>query len=106
LTSWAGEGDAGNYSLSGKVLAGSAKGAHSYQVATESRIYLLLCEGDTLVARAEKKWAYVSSGKESGGREQKYRILSETEDEAAPEAKDAATDIEADSKPDSKPESK
>lgn len=54
--------------------------------------------GDILVVRAEKKWAYVASGSAIGGKEQKFRILSETEDDAAPEAKDTA--------PDSKPESK
>ena len=35
--------------------------------------------GDTLVIRAEKKWAYVSSGASSGRKEERLRILSETE---------------------------
>jgi len=39
--------------------------------------------GDTLTLRTEKKWAYVSFGQGSGTKEQKLRILSETEGEAA-----------------------
>ncbi|MGA3009718.1 MAG: hypothetical protein ABSD72_05595 [Terracidiphilus sp.] len=43
--------------------------------------------GDTLVIRAEKKWAYVSWGAGSGGKEEKLRILSETEEDDAPDGK-------------------
>ncbi len=39
--------------------------------------------GDTLTLRTEKKWAYVSFVQGSGTKEQKLRILSETEGEAA-----------------------
>lgn len=44
LPSWAKDKDAPDYPESGKVLSSSAKGMHSYQVATDSKIYLLLCE--------------------------------------------------------------
>jgi len=92
---------------------------HLLRVRAGENIYQLECSakpceidkkpielGDLLVVRAEKKWAYVSSGSASGGKGQKFRILSETEDEAAPEAKDTAPDSQPDSQPDSKPESK
>jgi hypothetical protein len=40
---WAKEKPVPEYPLSGKVLASSAKGTHSYQIATDSRIYLMMC---------------------------------------------------------------
>jgi hypothetical protein len=73
---------------------------HLLRVQAGDKIYQLECSvkpcevdkkeielGDTLVIRAEKKWAYVSSGAESGGKEQKFRILSETEDDTASDTK-------------------
>lgn len=44
LPSWAKDKQANDYPLSGKVLSSSSKGAHSYQVETDSKIYLMLCE--------------------------------------------------------------
>jgi len=44
LPAWAKDKQANDYPLSGKVLSSSSKGAHAYQVETESRIYLMLCE--------------------------------------------------------------
>ena len=44
MPSWARDKKAGTYPLSGKVLAVSPKREHWYQVATDSRVYLLLCE--------------------------------------------------------------
>ncbi|MFZ1084750.1 MAG: hypothetical protein WAN35_07295 [Terracidiphilus sp.] len=43
--------------------------------------------GDTLMIRVEKKWAYLSTGDNNGGKETKFRILGETEDEPAPDTK-------------------
>ncbi|MGA3373795.1 MAG: hypothetical protein ABSC48_18780 [Terracidiphilus sp.] len=73
---------------------------HLSRVQAGAKIYQLECSakpcevegkqielGDTLAIRVEKKWAYVTSGPESGAKEQKLRILSETEDDAAPDAK-------------------
>jgi hypothetical protein len=82
-----------DYPLSGKVLSTSAKGPHSYQLETESKIYLLLCEkvkglhfglpeckvgdkpimtGDTIQFRDDGDWAYVAAAK---GAEDGLRIL-------------------------------
>lgn len=41
---WAKEKPVPEYPMSGKVLASSAKGAHSYQIATDSKLYLMMCE--------------------------------------------------------------
>jgi len=93
LTSWARGGDAQPYPIQGKVLSNSAKGAHSYQVETDSKIYLLMCEkvkgfhmglpdckvddkpiaaGDTVQLRVDGDWAYIPAGK---GAEDGLRIL-------------------------------
>ena len=93
LPCWAKNKEASNYPLSGKVLSTSAKGAHLYQVATDSRVYLLLCEkvkgfhmsapeckvddrpitgGDTVEFRVEGDWAYMPAAK---GAEEGLRIL-------------------------------
>lgn len=92
LPSWAKDKDAPDYPQSGRVLSSSSKGMHSYQVETDSRIYLLLCEevkgvrvdlpeclvddkpiaaGDTVKLRVDGDWAYmpVADG------EDKLRIL-------------------------------
>src|ERR1039458_7214757 len=93
LPCWAKNKEASNYPLSGKVLSPSAKGAHLYQVTTDSRTYLLLCErvkgfhmsapeckvddrpiaeGDTVAFRVEDDWAYMPAAK---GAEEGLRIL-------------------------------
>jgi hypothetical protein len=85
----------------GVAVGGSGPAwVHILRVKADKTIYLLECSakpcevdkkkialGDTLVIRAEKKWAYVSFGTGSGGKEQKLRILSETEDDAASNTK-------------------
>jgi hypothetical protein len=91
--SWAEDKDASNYPLSGKVLSSSAKGAHAYQIATDSRIYLMMCEkvkgfhmgmpeckagdkpiaaGDAVQFRVDGDWAYMPAAK---GAEEGFRIL-------------------------------
>jgi len=93
LTSWAMDKDALPYPISGKVLSSSAKGAHSYQVETDSKLYLLMCEkvkgfhmglpdckvddnpiaaGDTVQLRVDGDYAYIPAGK---GAEDGLRIL-------------------------------
>lgn len=85
FTSWAKEKEAPDYPLSGNVLATTPKGPHSYQIATDGRIYLMLCErvpglfhmtppeckvndrpivaGDTVQFRVDGDWAYMPVGK-------------------------------------------
>ena len=91
--SWAKDKEAGGYPVSGKVLAVASKGAHSYQVETDSKIYLLLCEktkgihmampeckvddkpiaaGDTVQFRVDGDLAYMPGVK---GSEEELRIL-------------------------------
>jgi hypothetical protein len=93
LTSWAKDKQANDYPMSGKVLAVSSKGAHSYQVETDSRVYLMMCEktkgihmglpeckiddrpiaaGDTVQFRVDGDWAYMPAAK---GAEEGLRIL-------------------------------
>lgn len=81
------------YPLSGKVLAIASKSAHFYQVATDNRIYLLMCEkgdsfhpvlpeckvdnrpiaaGDTVKFRIDGDWAYLQEAKDA---EEGLRIL-------------------------------
>lgn len=93
LPAWAKDKQAPDYPLSGKVLSSSAKGPHSYQVETDSRIYLLLCEkvkglhfgmpecksgdkpietGDTIHFRVDDDLAYLAAAK---GAEDGLRIL-------------------------------
>lgn len=93
LPLWAKDKPADDYSLSGKVLSVSPKGMHWYQVSTDSRVYLLLCErvkgfhlglpeckvddrpiaaGDTIRFRVDGDWAYAPDAK---GAEQQMRIL-------------------------------
>jgi hypothetical protein len=92
-SSWAKDKEASNYPLSGKVLSSASKGQHSYQIATDSRIYLMLCEkvkgfhmsmpeckvgdkpiadGDTVQFRVDGDWAYMPDAK---GAEEGLRIL-------------------------------
>jgi hypothetical protein len=92
----AGAAHAGGPAMGG----GGPAWVHILRVQSGKNIYQLECSakpcevdkkqielGDALVIRAEKKWAYVSFGTDSGVKEQKLRILSETEDEATPDAK-------------------
>ncbi|MFY9855056.1 MAG: hypothetical protein WAK26_14390 [Terracidiphilus sp.] len=93
LPSWAKDKQANDYPLSGKVLSSSSKGAHSYQVETDSRIYLMLCEkakgfhmglpeckvddrpianGDKVQFRVDGDFAYMPVAK---GAEDELRIL-------------------------------
>jgi hypothetical protein len=93
LPSWAKDKQAPDYPLSGKVLSSSSKGAHSYQVETDSRVYLLMCEkvkgfhmgmpeckvddrpivaGDTVQFRVDGDWIYMPAAK---GTEEGLRIL-------------------------------
>lgn len=93
LPAWAKDKQAPDYPLSGKVLSSSAKGPHSYQVETDSRIYLLLCEkvkgmhfsypeckagdklietGDTIQFRVNDDWVYLAAAK---GGEDGLRVL-------------------------------
>jgi hypothetical protein len=66
---------------------------HVLRVQAGGKLYQLECSrdafemdkkkvdlGDTLTLRFEKKWAYVSSGQSGGEKEQKLRILSETDE--------------------------
>jgi hypothetical protein len=39
------------------------------------------------VIRIEKRWAYVASGESGAGKEQKFKILSETEEDSDPGSK-------------------
>jgi hypothetical protein len=108
--SWAKDKDAGNYPLNGKVLASSAKGMHSYQVATNTRVYLLLCEkvpgfhmglpdckvgdrpiasGDAVEFRVEGDWAYMPAAK---GGEEELRILTTEMKEMPPLPKPAVSE--------------
>lgn len=80
------------YNLSGSVLSAISKHGHFYQVATDSRIYLLMCakaaifgapeckigdkliaQGDTLRFRIDGDWAYTPLV--AAGAEDKLRIL-------------------------------
>ncbi|MGA2654137.1 MAG: hypothetical protein ABSF28_26750, partial [Terracidiphilus sp.] len=93
LPAWPKDKQAPDYPLSGKVLSTSAKGAHSYQVETDTRIYLLLCDkvkglhfsmpeckagdkpietGDTIHFRVDDDSAYLAAAK---GAEDGLRIL-------------------------------
>jgi hypothetical protein len=93
LPSWAKEKQANDYPLSGKVLSSSSKGAHSYQIETDTRIYLMLCEkakgfhmclpeckvddrpianGDRVQFRVDGDFAYMPVAK---GAEDELRIL-------------------------------
>ena len=93
LPSWAKDANPDGYPLSGKVLSSSSKGAHLYQVETDSRVYLLMCEktrgfhlglpdckvdgkpiaaGDTVRFRVDGDWAYMPVAK---GAEDGLRIL-------------------------------
>jgi hypothetical protein len=73
---------------------------HLLRVRSGDKIYQLECGtkpcdvnkkeielGDTILVRAEKKWAYLSFGNESGVKEQKFRILGETDEDEATDAK-------------------
>jgi len=83
---------ADKYNLSGSVLSAISKHGHFYQVATDSRIYLLMCAkagifgapeckigdkpiatGDTVHFRIDGDWAYAPLV--AGGGEDKLRIL-------------------------------
>jgi hypothetical protein len=87
------EKDAGGYPLSGKVLSIVSKRAHFYQVQTDTKVYLLMCEkvkgshsglpeckvddrpiavGDAVRLREDGDWVYMPEGKDS---EQGLRIL-------------------------------
>jgi hypothetical protein len=72
------------------VGGGSPPWVHLLRVKAGDKVYMLECSrkpcevdkkpiglGDTIVIRAEKKWAYVSLG---GGAEQKFKILGETDE--------------------------
>lgn len=93
LPLWAKDKQANDYPLSGKVLSSSSKGSHAYQVETDSRIYLMLCEkvkgfhmslpeckvddrpiadGDTVQFRVDGDFAYMPVAK---GAEDGLRIL-------------------------------
>jgi hypothetical protein len=99
ITSYAAQSPADNkpadkYNVSGSVLSAISKHGHFYQVATDSRIYLLMCTkvrtfelgepeckigdkpiaaGDTVHFRIDGDWAYMPLTSE--GAEEKLRIL-------------------------------
>ena len=84
--SWAENEHTRDYSFSGKVISSSAEGMHSYQVATDSKVYQLMCarskgihfglpeckiDGQPIVAgnafqfRVDGDWVYLPDGKGS-----------------------------------------
>jgi hypothetical protein len=78
----------------GGAPSGPPAWVHLLRVRVGEKFYQLECSdkpcelnkkpielGDTLMIRVEKKWAYVSSGTQSGGKEQKFRILGGKEDD-------------------------
>jgi hypothetical protein len=84
------------------VGGGGPAWVHILRIQSGKNIYQLECSakpcevdkkaielGDTLVIRTEKKWAYVSFGTNSDGKEQKLRILGETEEDATSDTKPA-----------------
>jgi hypothetical protein len=118
LPSWAKEKQANDYPLSGKVLSSSSKGAHSYQIETDTRIYLMLCEkakgfhmglpeckvddrpianGDRVQFRVDGDFAYMPVAK---GAEDELRILTTEFKVIPPVPKPAAVESGKDSKDD------
>jgi len=94
LTSFADDKPASQYNETGTVLSTASEHGHFYQIATDSRIYLLLCDkvktiqfgppeckvgdkpigaGDTVHFRLDGDWAYMPGA--SGAMEEKLRIL-------------------------------